>query len=125
MLVTVIMAPGLTVSGAPKAKFWMVIVPLLAAGPLSSALLVASSPAGALVVGAAALVVVATLGAAKLGELSPEEHAAMVMATAAAVPASRRSRFMSGTTTGPGVRFTEPSGRGRRTSGRSRGGDQR
>jgi hypothetical protein len=91
--------------------------PLLDSPPLSSDL-AASPPAGALVVGAAALVVVATLGAAESEESLPDEHAAMARVRAAAAPASRRSRFMPATTTDPLLRFTEPSGRRHRTSGR-------
>ena len=114
MLVTLIMAPGRTVNGAPNAKSLMLIVPLAAAAPppLSSAL-VASPPAGALV-GAAALVV-ATPGPGEPEEPVPDEQAAMAIATAAAAPASRRSRVMPASTTDPPARFTEPTGRGRRT----------
>jgi hypothetical protein len=59
--------------------------------------LVASPPAGALVVGSAALVV-ATPGAAEPEESLPDEHAAMARATATAAPASRRSRVTLVTT---------------------------
>lgn len=111
MLVTLMVAPALTVSGSPKAKFWMVMVPESA-----RALVLPSPPAGALVVGAAAaLVVVATLGAAELDESAPEPQAATAMATAAAAAASRSSRFMTPITTPSPVRFTEPGGRPRRS----------